>query len=41
MAQEVTTTAIMTRTQSTLRILAVIAAHWINVVSVGQLTKTT
>lgn len=39
MVQVVTTTAIMTRTQSTPRILAVIAAHWINVVSAGQLGK--
>ena len=41
MVQAVTTTAIMTRTQSTPLILAVIGAHWIIVVSAGQLTKTT
>ena len=39
MVPAVTTTAIMTRTQAMPRILAVIAALWITVVSAGQLGK--
>ena len=41
MVPAVTTTAIMTRTQTMPRILAVIAALWRTVVSAGQLGKKT
>ena len=41
MVPAVTITAIMTRTQAMPRVLAVIAAHWITVVSAGQLGKKT
>lgn len=39
MVRAVITTAIMTHIHSTPRILAVIAGHWIIVVSAGQLVK--